>query len=144
MENELKHYGVLGMRWGVRKGRYTAAEATRTNIRKSKRYAKADYKTFQLTNKEKSYSEKLAKKPDSERIKRKIDKARAAITENEEIMRQNAEGLSKRQIKRAQKWIDSRKGFEQDIVPALSYQNSKNEGFNEADYKSKYRRSRGF
>lgn len=65
MENELKHYGVLGMKWGVRKARPSSADAQKVQtIRKKKVHEMSNQELreannrLELENKYKNFTKK--------------------------------------------------------------------------------------
>lgn len=54
--NELKHYGVLGMKWGIRKGEYS-----KTFTKASKKANKLQRKASKADNKAKKHEYKYKK-----------------------------------------------------------------------------------
>lgn len=92
MENELQHYGVVGMRWGRRKNVSRAfGKASKKADRLTNKTDKADRKVAKLTNKRSKY-ESLGDSDKVNKISAKLEKATA-----------------KRNLKqeKADKWISS-------------------------------------
>lgn len=92
MENELQHYGVVGMRWGRRKNVSRAfGKSSKKADRLTNKANKADRKVAKLTNKRSKY-ESLGDSDKVNKISAKLEKATA-----------------KRNLKqeKADKWISS-------------------------------------
>lgn len=92
MENELQHYGVVGMRWGRRKNVSRAfGKSSKKADRLTNKTNKADRKVAKLTNKRSKY-ESLGDSDKVNKISAKLEKATA-----------------KRNLKqeKADKWISS-------------------------------------
>lgn len=111
-DGELKHYGVLGMKWGVRRG-----NSARAYERASKKLKKLDKKADRLMNKAYDKKAKADKKAGSffatEKSARKADfkaqkalrksvvatrKAQKWLREMESTFKNTPESLSKEQI----------------------------------------------
>ena len=92
MENELRHYGVVGMRWGRRKNVSKAfGKASRKADNLTSKVNKADQKISKLTNKQSKYESR----GDSEKASKtsaKLEKATAKRNSKQE---------------KADKWISS-------------------------------------
>ena len=92
MENELQHYGVVGMRWGRRKNVSRAfGKASKKADRLTNKANKADLKVEKLTSKQSKY-ESLGDSDKANKTSAKLEKATA-----------------KRNLKqeKADKWISS-------------------------------------
>lgn len=91
---ELKHYGVLGMKWGVRRGR--TAEA----------YAKASKKLKKLDTKVEKQRKKAARKADrAEATEYSPFSSRRSKIKRAKQARTSSHNLARR-IKRAQRWYN--------------------------------------
>lgn len=119
-DGELKHYGVLGMKWGVRRGNSARAyEKASKKLRKLDRKAdkaveKAYNKKEKADRKASSFfaSEKSARKADFKAQKAlrkatvKANKARKWLHEMDKTFKQTPESLSQEQIDLGKKYTD--------------------------------------
>ncbi len=117
---ELKHYGVLGMKWGVRRGNSARAyEKASKKLRKLDRKAdkaveKAYDKKAKADRKASSFfaSEKSARKADfkAQKAQRKAivraNKARKWLHEMDRTFKQTTESLSQEQIDMGKKYTE--------------------------------------
>ena len=93
MTNELYHYGIKGMKWGVR--RYENEDGTLTEAGK-KRYHH-DYSDHQRKQDERLYGKRAPK-----RIQKKLDKGETLLSaRNAEVKRRNKLNKIKRNLKLA-------------------------------------------
>lgn len=83
--DELKHYGVLGMKWGVRKDRSKGS----TRKRKSKSTVSADYKTA------KALKKRGTKNLSNEEMRKVIERMN---------LEKQYKNLSKRELTSGEKW----------------------------------------
>lgn len=81
-EDELKHYGVPGMKWGVRRARYKSS----ANDRLKKKALKYDERSAQMTKKaEKQHAERDLESANKKAVKAaKLDK-KAAVASNKAL-----------------------------------------------------------
>lgn len=90
-QEELKHYGVLGMKWGVRRGRTTKAyeKASKKVEKNQKKYEKLERKA----------QKRLLKVEDAVGNRRKTGKATAKFYK--------AQHKANKQARKAKKWLNA-------------------------------------
>ena len=106
MDNELYHYGVLGMRWGVR--RYQKRDGTLTNSGK-KRYdkemnkLKAEEKKIKNQKRTKAKIDKLeAKRKSIEELKKSSDKKKKTDKKKDDLVKTLSDAELREKVNRLQ------------------------------------------
>lgn len=101
---ELYHYGVLGMKWGVRRNRKAASSSTSNTKPKTKRIPSEDYLQAQQLKKKKLYE--MSNK-ELETLTRRMQ------------LEQNYKNLNRQQISKGQKFVT-------DILTEVGKETAKN------------------
>lgn len=119
--DELRHYGVLGMKWGVRKGQtqkaYTKASkklqklnnmADKAQQKSRKAMLKAEKKRYSWFASEEDYEEALAKAQKVQyEANKKIHKAHKWYESMEKVFKDTDVSLSQEQISKGKQWAKS-------------------------------------
>ena len=102
--NELYHYGILGMKWGVRRNRKAASSSTSNTKPKTKRIPSEDHLQAQQLKKKKLYE--MSNK-ELETLTRRMQ------------LEQNYKNLNRQQISKGQKFVT-------DILTEVGKETAKN------------------
>ena len=118
---ELKHYGVIGMKWGVRKGRTQQAYAKaskklekldkqyrRTEVRALKKSAKADKSTI-LTPSDRARRRAFKASKAQKRLDKKLYKARTFYEQMDETFKNTDIKMTARQRQLGKEYLETAK-----------------------------------